>query len=157
MTANGAFFSISFLAIFIGMSLGGGDPVAQLRAFVLWGLGGMGISSAIRHIFLAGALRGERSNLEFANETFFEWEAGFANLAFGIVGIVAALGHWGPRAYAVVAIAYSIYLGGAAITHWLAGWQEGTLRRSIRFGAFTLVIIGASAWRVVGGLSAIGN
>lgn len=157
VTINGTFFALSFVAIAVGMSLGGDDPVAQLRAFVLFGLGGMGVSSAVRHIAFAGALRGQRDELGFANATFFEWEAGFANLAFGVAGIVAALAYWGPAAYAVVAITYSIYLAGAAVTHWLAGMREGTLRRSVRFGAFTLAIIAAAAWRVVGGVSASGG
>ena len=88
MSASGITNLVSFLGIGVGMSLGGDDPVARLQAFTLWGLGTLGLVSGMRHIVFAGDLSGEREAMGFANSTFFEWEAGFANLAFGVVAIL---------------------------------------------------------------------
>lgn len=149
MSVSGVVMALSFLAIFVGMALGGDDPVAQLRGYTVCGLGGVGLLSAFRHIFFPGALRDHRSELGFANDTFFEMEAGFANLAFGVAALVTGFADWGVHAMATVAIAYGIYLSGAAVTHLLAGWRTGTLRRAFLYGVLTLGLVGTAVARVI--------
>lgn len=149
MTAHGLVNAVSFAGIFIGMSLGGDDPVDQLSGYMAVAVGTLGLASGLRHIFLAGALGGHREPVAFANQTFFEWEAGFANLAFGTMGLVTALGNWGVPAMSAVAIGYAIYLLGAAATHLISGWRAGSLRRSLIYACLTLALVSTGAFRVV--------
>ena len=154
MSASGMANLVSFLGIGVGMSLGGDDPAARLQAFTLWGLGTLGLVSSVRHILFAGELSGEREAMGFANSTFFEWEAGFANLAFGVVAILTSLGTWGVPAMAAVGIGYVIYLLGAAATHFAAGWQLGTLRRALIYAAMVIGIALCAAFRILPALAA---
>lgn len=154
MSPSGLATTLSAVGIALGMALGGNDPQAALEAFTLWGLGTMGLVSAARHILLPGELSGEREALGFANSTFFEWEAGFANLAFGAVAVLTSVGGWGVHAMAAVAIAYCTYLVGAAITHFASGWRLGTLRRSLIYAAMVAAVVGAAVSRIVPALSA---
>jgi hypothetical protein len=52
------------------------------------------------------------------------FEVGFANLAFGCMGLLAVLAAWGLRAQALVLFGYALYLFQAACLH---GYS--TLRR----------------------------
>ena len=149
LSASGIVLLLSGFGIFVGMALGGSDAEAALRSFCLWGLAPLGILSAFRHIFLAGGMGEEREVMGVGSATFFEWEAGFANLAFGIAALLTTLGAWGPSAMSIVAISYSIYLLGAAIAHLMAGWRAGILRRAILFGMLTAGVLAATASRVV--------
>lgn len=149
MTVHGLLTGVGFAGIFIGMSLGGDDPVDQLSAYMAVAVGTLGLASGSRHIFLAGALGDTPQPLGFANQTFFEWEAGFANLAFGIMGLVTSLGGWGVPAMSAVAIGYGIYLLGAAGTHLLSGWRAGSLRRSFLYAAMTGALVATGAFRVI--------
>ncbi len=45
------------------------------------------------------------------------WEVGFANLAFGAMGLLAVLADWGTHAQALVLLGYSLYLFPAALLH----------------------------------------
>lgn len=149
MTAQGVLNGIVFVAIFVGMSLGGADPARQLSAYMVFAVGTLGLVSAFRHIVFAGSLTGEPGELGFANRKFFEWEAGFANLSFGVMALVTSLGGWGVPAMSAVAIGYAIYLLGASITHLIAGWKIGSMRRSLIYAAMTGLLIATGAFRVV--------
>lgn len=149
MTVHGLVNAVYFVGIFIGMSLGGDDPVDQLSGYMAVAVGTLGLATGLRHIFLAGALGDHRKPLAFANQTFFEWEAGFANLAFGTMGLVTSLGGWGVPAMSAVAIGYAIYLLGAAATHLISGWRVGSLRRSLIYACLTLALVSTGAFRVV--------
>ena len=56
MTVHGLLTGVGCAGIFIGMSLGGDDPVDQLSAYMAVAVGTLGLASGSRHIFLAGAL-----------------------------------------------------------------------------------------------------
>jgi hypothetical protein len=45
------------------------------------------------------------------------FEVGFANLAFGFMGFMAAFAKWGTQAQALVLLGYSLYLLQAALLH----------------------------------------
>ena len=45
------------------------------------------------------------------------FEVGFANLAFGFMGLLAVFARWGVRAQALVVLGYSLYLFQAAMLH----------------------------------------
>jgi hypothetical protein len=149
VTVHGLVNAVYFVGIFIGMSLGGDDPVDQLSGYMAVAVGTVGLASGLRHIFLAGALGDHREPLAFANQTFFEWEAGFANLAFGTMGLVTSLGGWGVSAMSAVAIGYAIYLLGAAATHLISGWRAGSLRRSLIYACLTITLVSTGAFRVI--------
>ena len=149
MTLHGFLTALSFAGIFLGMYLGGEDPERQLAAYMAVAVGTLGLASGVRHIFVSGALGDDPEPLRFANQTFFEWEAGFANLAFGTMGLVTSLGGWGVHAMSAVAIGYGIYLLGAAGTHLVSGWRIGSLRRSLIYATMTAALVGTGAARVI--------
>lgn len=138
------------------MVLGGNDAEAALRSFCLWGLGSLGFLSAFRHIVLAGAMREEHEAMGVGSATFFEWEAGFANLAFGSAALLTSLGGWGVPAMSIVGMSYSIYLLGAVLTSAIAGWRAGTLRRALLFALLTAALIAATLIRILPALRASG-
>lgn len=47
----------------------------------------------------------------------FQFEVGFANLAFGLAAILAVLLDWGTAAKATAVLAFAIYLGQACLLH----------------------------------------
>jgi hypothetical protein len=149
VTAQGVLNGVTFIGIWVGMALGGADPAKQLSAYMAFAIGTLGLASALRHIVFAGSLGGEPGELGFANQKFFEWEAGFANLAFGVMALVTSLGNWGVPAMSAVAIGYAIYLLGASTTHLMAGWKIGSMRRSMIYASMTGLLIATGAFRVI--------
>ncbi|MFP6664824.1 MAG: hypothetical protein VCC00_11525 [Deltaproteobacteria bacterium] len=154
LSAAGLVGILSGFGIFVGIALGGKDAEEALRSFCLWGLGSVGLLSAFRHIFLAGAMREGHEAMGLGRATFFEWEAGSANLAFGSAALLTALGDWGVPAMSIVGISYSIYLLGAVLASAVVGWRAGTLRRAILFGLLTTALVAATLLRVLPALRA---
>lgn len=149
MTPQGVLNAVCFAGIFIGMSLGGNNPAEQLSEYMAVAVGTLGWASGVRHIVFAGALGGASEDLGFANQKFFEWEAGFANISFGSMALLTSIGGWGVPAMSAVAIGYALYLLGATFTHLLAGWRIGSMRRSILYAGTTLALVATGASRVV--------
>ncbi|MHB8085078.1 MAG: DUF6790 family protein [Dehalococcoidia bacterium] len=69
----------------------------------------------------------ERLGLAAANPGF-QYEVGFANLAFGATAILAFFGHWGVIANTVLILGFSIYILQAVILHlsrFISGEKRG--------------------------------
>ncbi len=78
----------------------------------------------------------ERLGMETANPGF-QYEVGFANLAFGATAIVAFLGHWGVIANTVLILGFSLYILQAVILH-LFRFISGEKRGAGYFGGSIL-------------------
>jgi hypothetical protein len=69
----------------------------------------------------------------------WQWEVGFANLAFGIAAVVACTESWGIKAQGIVIFAYAVYLLQAAILHTYFSFSGGRheIARFVRSGLLT--------------------
>jgi hypothetical protein len=76
----------------------------------------------------------------------FQYEVGFANLAFAFVAFLAYFGGWGVAAQVAVVLGYGLYLLQAALLYtWQSVHGEGRLRRLLQSAlpalAFSLLMI----------------
>ena len=70
----------------------------------------------------------------------FQYEVGFANLAFALVAFLAYFGGWGGAAQAAVVLGFGLYLSQAALLHaWQSVRGRGGLRRFLRSALPALV------------------
>ena len=70
----------------------------------------------------------------------FQYEVGFANLAFALVAFLAYFGGWGVEARAAVVLGFGLYLLQAALLHtWQAVCGEAGLRRFLQSALPALV------------------
>jgi len=112
-------------------------------------VGLLGVVSFIRHFFF---YKSDAQRMGWETERpDWQFEVGFANLAFGVVGLCASLGRWGLAAQGAVLAGYGIYLFQAALLNAyrsLVGEQK-SLGRFIRSGLVTAllsVMMGFFAW-----------
>ncbi len=86
-------------------------------------VGLVGVLAFVRHFFFhesdARRLGWETDRPEWA------WEVGFANPAFGTMGLLAVFARLGTRAQALTVLGYAIYLGQAAALHGTQYVREG--------------------------------
>jgi hypothetical protein len=106
--------------------LGGGGlylALAQLNSDLpkavalasLTAVGIVGIMSFVSHVLLHEQ---DAKQIGFkANTVSFQFEVGFANLAFGVVALISYFAHWGLRANTVLLLSYALYLFQSAILH----------------------------------------
>jgi hypothetical protein len=86
------------------------DVILQFTLVGVVGLGGLFAASG--HLFNG---REVAAGIGWAPDNPFQAEVGFANLAFGILGVLCA---WqGPAFWAAVAIGEAVFLFGAGTTH----------------------------------------
>ena len=70
----------------------------------------------------------------------FQYEVGFAHLAFALVAFLAYFGGWGVAARAAVVLGFGLYLLQAALLHtWQSVHGEGGLRRFLQSALPALV------------------
>jgi hypothetical protein len=70
----------------------------------------------------------------------FQYEVGFANLAFALVAFLAYFGGWAVAAQVAVVLGYGVYLLQAALLHtWQSVHGEGRLRRLLQSALPALV------------------
>jgi hypothetical protein len=70
----------------------------------------------------------------------FQYEVGFANLAFALVALLAYFGGWGIGAQAAVLLGFGLYLLQAALLHtWQSVRGEGGLRHFLQSALPALV------------------
>jgi hypothetical protein len=74
-----------------------------------------GIISFISHVIFHKS-DAKRLGMESTNPGF-QFEVGFANLAFGLAALLAALGAWGVIANTILLVGYSFYILQSVILH----------------------------------------
>ncbi len=92
-----------------------GDAGGYLELLALTTVGIVGVLSFIRHVVFHKS-DARRMGWE-TDRPDWMFEVGFANLAFGFMGILGSLAHWGDRALVLIVLGYALYLFQAAMLH----------------------------------------
>jgi len=105
-----------------------GDVSQATATATLFAVGFVGVLSFVSHALLH---EGDAKMIGFSSKTpSFQYEVGFANLAFGVVAIVSYFQNWGIQANATLLLAYSLYLLQAGALHLIESRQKKKLRRT---------------------------
>ncbi len=81
----------------------------------LTAVGFVGVLSFVSHVLLH---KQDAKQIGFKTDSVsFQFEVGFANLAFGVVAFISYFAHWGLRANTVLLLSYALYLFQSAILH----------------------------------------
>ena len=126
-----------------GLGLGVGfsrlpDAASALAVATPTAVGLVGLSAFLRH-FVFHQSDARRLGWESGSPEF-QYEVGFANLAFALVAFLAYLGGWGVGAMVAVVLGFGLYLLQAALLHtWQSVRGEGGLRRFLQSALPALV------------------
>lgn len=119
----------------------------------LTAVGLVGVLSFVSHVLLHEA---DAKQIGFSSKTpSFQFEVGFANLAFGVAALISYYAHWGLKANATILLAYAVYLLQAAILHAYTGYADKKTRKAnlIR-AAVTLAFSATMLYIVFKGINA---
>ena len=120
------------------------DAASALAVVTPTAVGLVGLLAFVRH-FLFHESDAKRLGWESIRPEF-QYEVGFANLAFALVAFLAYFGGWAVAAQVAVVLGYGLYLLQAALLHtWQSVHGEGHLRRLLQSAlpalAFSLPMI----------------
>ena len=145
---------IGAVGIFFGFFYLANNPQLALAIVTVTTVGLVGVLAFVRHFFFhqadAKRLGWETSRPEWA------YEVGFANLAFGLMGLLAVFTGLGSHAQALTVLGYAAYLMQAALLH---GYQyfssddksaEKLWRIVIGTGSFAAMMLFFSIHALVG-------
>jgi Family of unknown function (DUF6790) len=114
------------------------DAASALAVATPTAVGIVGLSAFLRH-FVFHESDARRLGWQSGSPEF-QYEVGFANLAFALVGFLAYLGGWGVGAMVAVVLGFGLYLLQAALLHtWQSVRGEGGLRRLLQSALPALV------------------
>ena len=107
---------IGTIGIFLGFYyLFSGDPQKSLAIMVVSTVGIVGMLAFIRHVIFH---KSDAARLGWETDRpDWMFEVGFANLAFGLIGLLAVMLKSGLNAQALILLGYAIYLLQAASLH----------------------------------------
>ncbi len=139
-----ATYALGAIGLFLGFSTVLGDP-PTLSLATLFGVGGVGILSFVRHSLLHRS-DAARMHWDYGKRNNFQIEVGLANLAWGVVAVLAVVLAWGLAVQAAMFLTMGIYLTSVAAMQLVA---PGGQRRAVgpmigiaSFGILTLVLGG---------------
>jgi hypothetical protein len=105
------------------------DARAAAEAVAIWSVGVVGVLSWFRHYVF---FRGDAARMGWTGGfAGFQWEVGYANLAFGLTALAAVFGDWGEAAVASTVVGYALYMLQAGLVHI---WQALTARQHLEAG-----------------------
>ena len=141
---------VGAVGIFIGFYLLSTAPLTALAIVTGTCVGVVGVLAFLRHVVFH---RADAARMGWQTERpDWQFEVGFANLAFGLPGLLVAL--WLPSypAFFVLLLAYALYLGQAAALHLYRYLTDETrsparLWRSVIGTALFAVLMLVFAWR----------
>jgi hypothetical protein len=114
------------------------DAASALAVATPTAVGLVGLLAFLRH-FVFHESDAKRLGWE-SGRPEFQYEVGFANLAFALVALLAYFGGWGIGAQAAVLLGFGLYLLQAALLHtWQSVRGEGGLRRFLQSSLPALV------------------
>lgn len=114
------------------------DAASALAIVTPTAVGLVGLLAFIRH-FVFHESDAKRLGWESTGAEF-QYEVGFANLAFSLVAFLAYFGGWAAAAQVAVVLGYGLYLLQAALLHtWQSVRGEGRLRRLLQSALPALV------------------
>lgn len=94
----------------------------------LFAVGVVGLLSFVSHALLH---EGDAKMIGFSSKTpSFQYEVGFANLAFGAVAVLSYFQQWGIRANAALLLAYALYLLQAGVLHLVESRRNKKMSRT---------------------------
>jgi len=106
---------VGTVGLFLGFYFLGTAPHTSIRIVTFTTVGVVGVLAFVRHVFL---FRSDAERLGWQTDRpDWVFEVGFANLAFGAMGLVAGLSSFGSEVQAVVILGYALYLFQAAMLH----------------------------------------
>ena len=107
------------IGLFFGLNaLSAGQIPSALRWVALWSVGGVGLLSFVRHAVFHRS-DAVRMGWDLGRRNDFQIEVGFANLAWGVVAIVASCLNWGTKSLGCLILVFGIYMLQAAVLHLL--------------------------------------
>ena len=101
--------------IFMGFYYLGSAPQTSLRIVTATTVGIVGLLAFVRHVVFH---KSDAARLGWQTDRpDWMFEVGFANLAFGLMALLAIGAGWGTQAQVVVLLGYAFYLFQAAMLH----------------------------------------
>lgn len=128
------------------------DTTAALEIVAFTTVGIVGILSFASH-FIFYKSDAKRLGWE-TDRPDWQFEVGFANLAFGLVALIAYFGNWGPASLAAMVLAYALYMLMAAILHgyrFFTG-ENKSIRHLVLSVLLTILYSGMMIYFAIGGV-----
>jgi hypothetical protein len=101
--------------LFLGFYFLAAAPATSFAIVTTTTVGVVGVLAFVRHVIF---FRSDAERLGWQTDRpDWAYEVGFANLAFGVMGLVAGLASIGTKAQALVILGYALYLFQAALLH----------------------------------------
>jgi hypothetical protein len=127
------------------------DAASALAVVTPTAVGLVGLLAFFRH-FVFHESDAKRLGWE-SGRPEFQYEVGFANLAFALVAFLAYFGGWGVGARVAVVLGFGLYLLQAALLHtWQSVRGEGGLRRLLQSALPALVFSVCMIYLAISGL-----
>jgi len=106
---------IGAIGIFLGFYNLSDNPQLSLSIVTVTTVGIVGVFAFIRHVIFH---KSDAKRLGWETDRpDWMFEVGFANLAFGFMGLFSVFMNWGMNSQALVLLGYALYLFQAAILH----------------------------------------
>lgn len=103
------------VGLFFGFYFLDSAPDTSFVIVTVTTVGLVGVLAFVRHVFF---FRSDAVRLGWQTDRpDWAFEVGFANLAFGVMGLIAGFASCGPKIQAVVICGYALYLFQAAMLH----------------------------------------
>lgn len=103
------------VGLFLGFYFLDADPPTAFRIVTVTTVGIVGVLAFVRHVFL---FRADAARLGWQTDRpDWAFEVGFANMAFGAMGLLAGLASFEAKMQAVLILGYAFYLFQAAMLH----------------------------------------
>lgn len=150
---------LKLIAGIFGVSVGFSrlpDAASALGVVTPTAVGLVGLLAFVRH-FVFHESDARRLGWELTRPEF-QYEVGFANLAFALVEFLAYFGEWGVGAQVAVVLGYGLYLLQAALLHtWQSVRGEGGLRRLLQSALPVLVFSLLMVYLAISGMITTGH
>jgi hypothetical protein len=131
------------------------DAASALAVVTPTAVGLVGLLAFFRH-FVFHESDAKRLGWE-SGRPEFQYEVGFANLAFALVAFLAYFGGWGLGAHMAVVLGFGLYLLQAALLHaWQSVRGQGGLRRFLQSALPALVFSLCMIYLAISGMIAAG-
>ncbi len=112
-------------------------------------VGATGLLSFVRHAVFHRS-DAARMGWDYGRRNNFQIEVGLANLAWGLVGILAVVLGWGLAAQAVTFLVFGVYLVSVVVLNLTSRPSEGRRRPGplIGLGSFGMMLLVVGTWGV---------
>jgi hypothetical protein len=135
-----ATYVVGGIGLAIGISTVNQTP-SDLSLSCLLGVGAVGILSFIRHAILNRS-DAARMGWDYGKRNNFQIEVGLANLAWGVVAILAVILNWGLTIESGLFLVEGVYMGSVAIMAIVSpGVQRRDLGGIVAIAAFGAVLL----------------